>query len=170
MLNLAAFVLLSDRKRIPDGTLRFFMNLLCRSNIRRYRALLPRPMFGYSAKEVQQHLRVLTESGLLEVGPPVQMKTYQAATYRLAIPYRLLGQDLTYWIGDVADLTLLEEIAPQPIAFLDALAERKALRSSIGRTLDEHTPALRGVKFPSLAEAADSMAESSRPANGGTAA
>ena len=120
MLNLSAFTLLSDRRRVSDANLRYFMRMVRDFDLRTWRVISMDQIVdltgwkGPPASYARRILASFVNIGLLEMGASNQGKP----TFRISPRYLLKGQDLDEWLLDI---------------------EKRRQRETLGRSLGSHS-------------------------------
>jgi hypothetical protein len=114
MISLSAYQTLSDSKLISIGALRFFVQLMARYDLRRFRAIPPpsqaQTYFGCTPETMTKYLGQLVRQGILELGP-VAIST----TYRIAAQSRLSVEELDQWTEETRQFRARFDIVPEQV-------------------------------------------------------
>ncbi len=114
MLNLRTYQLLSDPQKISKGALRFFMQLMARYDLRRFRSLPPpsqaKSYFDIDPSSMTSYLSQLVREKILELGPAVI-----SPTYRLTSESRLSAEELESWTEDTAEFRARFDLVPEQV-------------------------------------------------------
>lgn len=125
MLNLQAFQLLTDVRRMPMPMTRFFLRLFTMFDLTRWRALAVRDLaerFDMTEATIVFKLAFLLDRGLLEYGPPVRRtlsvlqhnrQTVVESTYRVTPRFLLHDDSLHEWLAQGRAEREREAIRPQ---------------------------------------------------------